>query len=149
MGSILSSKVSWFANYNTPIPAGDVEIMALLTSEKHKAVIERIRATTNKGHRDALKSTLPAFTPSCQCTNRNQKHVIRHSGLIQFDVDAKDNPLYQDWQELRAIISRSPNIAYCGLSVSGRGLWGLIPVAFTDRHKQHFEHIRRYFASEV
>lgn len=148
MRNVLSSKVSWFANYNTPTPSGDIEIMALLTSEKYKATIERVRSTIDKGTRDALKATLPAFTPSCVCTYRGQKHVVQHSGLIQFDIDAKENPLYQDWRELMKIISGSPNVAYCGLSVSGRGLWGLIPIAFPDRHKQHFEHLRRYFLSE-
>ena len=144
MKSAFNNKVSWFLNYNSPIPQGVVEIGALLQSTKHKAAIERIRLIADKSERDALKATLPAFTPSCVCTYRSKSKVVEHSGLLQFDIDAKDNPNIV-MADARSELQGVPNIAYCGLSVSGKGLWGLIPIAYPQKHKQHFEYVRRCF----
>ena len=141
---IFETKISWFRNYNTPVPAGEVEIRKILESTTHKPLIDQIRSITDKNKRTELKAKLPAFTPSCTCSRRNQGDVLAHSGLIQFDIDAKDNGGIS-MTELRKRISMSANIAYCGLSVSGTGLWGLIPIAYPELHKAHFEYIRRYF----
>ena len=37
------------------------------------------------------------------------------------------------------------NVAYCGLSVSGRGYWGLVPIHDPAMHKEHFEALQDDF----
>ncbi|WP_232074298.1 BT4734/BF3469 family protein [Spirosoma aureum] len=69
-----------------------------------------------------------------------------HSGLIQFDIDLKDNPHIRNYADLKAQIAKLPFVAYCGLSVSGTGYWGLVPIAFPERHGQHFDALKRVFA---
>lgn len=145
MKNHFEANVSWFKNYNSPTPSGVVGLGKILFGDRNRATIERIRTIEDKGQRDALKATLPAFTPSCTCTYRSQNKVVEHSGLIQFDIDAKENPSLS-MQGFKAELSNVPTILYCGLSVSGKGLWGLIPIAYPDMHKQHFEHIKRWFS---
>ena len=36
-------------------------------------------------------------------------------------------------------------MAYCGLSVSGKGFWGLIPIANPDKHRLHFTALKEAF----
>ena len=144
MHNVLETKVSLFKNYASPEPLEAADLSFILNSTKYKAVIEKVREMTEKHDRDKLKSTLPAFTPSCTCLYRQQSKVIKHSGLIQFDIDEKDNPKIS-MDALRKELSQVSNIAYCGLSVSGKGLWGLIPIAYPEKHKEHFEYIYNWF----
>ncbi len=143
--SILDVDVSCFQNYNTPSNPVTVNLLTWLTSNQYRKDVEQIRLTENKSDRDKLKSRLPAVTPSGVFSYRDQKSLIQHSGLIQFDIDLKENNHIRNFFELKQQISNIPNVAYCGLSVSGQGFWGLIPIAYTDRHSQHFESIRKSF----
>ena len=61
------------------------------------------------------------------------------------DVDEKDNTNIENYEGLKKELCKIPNVAYCGCSVSGRGFWLVIPIAFPKKHKQHFEFIRRFF----
>jgi hypothetical protein len=70
---------------------------------------------------------------------------VRHSGFLQFDIDLGDNLNVGNYPELKQLICQSPNVAYCGLSVSGTGVWGLIPIAHPDKHGQHFDFIKAWF----
>lgn len=143
---VLDVMVSCFANYNTPSGPKPVKMISWLTSAKHQATQQRICNETNKTKRDADKATLPAITPSAECEYRSADKVIRHSGLLQFDVDQKDNRHIRNYADLKAQIAKLPFIVYCGRSVSGTGLWGLVPIAYTERHGQHFDALKRVFA---
>ena len=37
------------------------------------------------------------------------------------------------------------NVAYCGVSVSGRGYFVIIPIAYPERHEQHFDALKAAF----
>ena len=143
---VLNVTVSCFANYNTPSNPKSIKMISWLTSAKHWATQQRIQSETNKAKRDADKATLPATTPSAECAYRSADKVIRHSGLLQFDVDQKDNRHIRNYADLKAQIARLPFVAYCGKSVSGTGLWGLVPIAYPERHGQHFDALKRVFA---
>lgn len=119
--------------------------MAWLTSTKYLTVQERICVETNKAKRDADKATIPAITPSAECEYHSADKVIRHSGLLQFDIDQKDNPHIRNYTSLKAQIAKFPFVAYCGLSVSKTGDWGLVPIAYPERHGQHFDALKRIF----
>lgn len=143
---VLDVTVSCFANYGTPSNPKSIKMISWLTSTKHYATQLRIRAEQNKAKRDADKATLPAMTPSAECEYRSASKVIRHSGLLQFDVDQKDNPHIRNYDQLKAQIAKLPFVAYCGLSVSGTGYWGLVPIAHPERHGQHFDALKRVFS---
>jgi len=132
-----STETSCFKNCFSPDDPKPVKLIDWLTSDKYADQVERIRATSDKKERDNLKRHLPAITPSGLFSERNEAGLIHHSGLMQIDIDQVENP-----DALKQQISRIQNILYLGLSVSGRGLWGLIPIAQPHRHKQHFEALK-------
>jgi hypothetical protein len=154
--SVLNVSVSWFegatpdANgqpqYN-PHPGGIAPLLRLVqpTNPATLAAIEAIRREPDPARRKALKARLPAFTPSGQFTRRGAAYLVAHSGLIQFDIDYAENRHIGNFADLKNEICNIPNVAYCGLSVSGNGFWGLIPIANPEHHKGHYEAMRYAF----
>lgn len=143
--SILNVEVSAWGNYfeaKTPKP---VILMKWLTSSKYAAQVEAIRKATTKQERDAMKAQLPAITPSGTFSRREEGGLLKHSGLIQIDIDFKENTHIANFTELKEQLARVQNIAYLGLSVSGTGFWGLVPILHPDKHKQHFAALKNDF----
>ena len=147
MKSILNVEVSRFANYDTPENPETINLLDWLTSDAYRTEIEQLRQITDKVTRDKIKATLPAITPSAVCSYRQESDVIQHSGFIQFDIDFKDNKDITNYADLKQQIGKIKNVAYCGLSASGTGFWGLIRIAFPERHKQHFTTAKNIFLS--
>lgn len=145
MDSILNIDVSCFRDYNTPDSPRSISLLTWLQSSKFADKVEQIRTYQDKAIRDSIKATLPAITPSGVFTYRKADSLVKHSGFIQFDIDAKDNPHVSNYANLKAELKKVPNIAYCGLSVSGTGYWGLVPIAYPEKHKEHFEFMYRFF----
>lgn len=145
---VLDVVVSCFANYNTPSNPRPIKMITWLTNAKYQPVVDRIRAESDKSKRDAEKATLPAITPSGDFEYRSASKLKPngHSRLIQFDIDLKDNPHIRNYTYLKSQIAKLPFVAYCGLSVSGTGYWGLVPIAYPERHGQHFDALKRVFA---
>ncbi|MBW7840793.1 MAG: hypothetical protein H3C36_14405, partial [Chitinophagaceae bacterium] len=141
MKSVLDISVSAFSNYHSTSPK-DVNLLTWLYSDKYADKVLAIRELSDKKERDKIKATLPAVTPGGTFSERRATGLINHSGLLQFDVDG-----VQDIKTTKQKICSLPNVAYCGLSVSGRGLWGLIPIVEPAHHKQYFEFIQKAFAS--
>jgi len=135
--SVLDVAVSCFKNYNTAGNPANINLLTWLTSTKYKDKVEAIRSTPDKQIRTDLKSQLPAITPSGLFSYRSQDSLLSHSGLIQIDLD---NLSEGDLSYLQKELQKLTNIAYLGKSVSGRGLWGLIPIPpDPSSHKDHFE----------
>lgn len=138
--SILSVEISCFANYQSTLPK-PVNLLSWLKSDKYAKQVDLIRKEPDKEKRNELKAKLPAITPSGTFTERSLKGLIKHSGFIQFDIDG-----VPDIQAVKAKICTLANVAYCGLSVSGLGLWGLIPIAEPEHHTYYFTFIQKVFA---
>ena len=138
MASILDTEVSCFQNYNTPDNPVTINLMTWLSSTKYQSMVETIRHEPDKDKRFFMKASLPAITPSGIFSRRESKSLVKHSGLIAFDVDYAQNKHIGNYKELKKEIIKISNIAYLGLSVSGTGFWGLIPIAFPEKHLQHF-----------
>lgn len=103
---------------------------------------------TNKAEVARLKKQLPAGIVSGLASGGiDEQHITERNGVIAFDIDAQDNPGIYDWEALKELLSLSPCIAYMGLSVSGLGIWGMIPVSDPMRHRQHFDAICEDFAT--
>lgn len=138
----LDVQVSSFPSVRKPDAPKSVSLLDWLKND-NKYVIQQLRflgeAYKNK------KRKLSGITPSGTFSNRSESGLIQHSGLIQFDIDGKDNPV--DMEELKKKIRYIPYVAYLGFSTSGNGLWGLIPIKHPDRHKAHFRAIKKAFSN--
>lgn len=143
--SVLNVLVSRFIKYNSPDNPIIVNLLDWLSSREFIQKVDLIRSIADKAKRDCIKATLPAITPSGTFSYRSEESLIKHSGLIQFDIDFKENSHISNYPDLKKQICNIKNVAYCGLSVSGTGFWGLIPLAYPESHKQHFEAIKRNF----
>jgi len=136
--SILDIEISTFSSYLSTEPK-NVNLLVWLNSKKYADEVQKIRNTKDEKKCKELKSKLPAITPSGLFSKRNAKSLLQHSGFIQFDIDCKDNTHINNYSVLKKQISNIQEVAYCGLSVSGNGYWGLIPISEPKKHQQHFE----------
>lgn len=143
--SVLDVEVSCFASYFKETDPRPVNLLTWLRSGKYAAAVERLRTVEDKAERDRLKAQLPAITPSGTFTRREARCLVRHSGLLQFDIDLKENGHIGNYVELKAQLCKIRNVAYCGLSASGLGFWGLIPIARPDQHGAHFDALATAF----
>lgn len=114
-----------------------------LFSTGHINIIRMMRCITDKEERDKWKRQLPQATISgVFAPTRAVKNMKQHSGLICVDVDAKENPEITDWEELKKQLAVLPQIAYCSLSVSGNGVFVIIPLRYPQNHLQQFRQLQ-------
>lgn len=144
--SVLDVEVSCFASYFKESEPRPVNLLTWLRSGKYAEAVERLRTVENKTERDRLKAQLPAITPSGTFTRREAGCLVRHSGLLQFDIDLKENRHLGNYADLKDHLRNLPSVAYCGLSASGLGFWGLVPIARPEQHGAHFDALKAAFA---
>jgi hypothetical protein len=72
---------------------------------------------------------------------------VQRRYYICIDIDAKDNVGVTDFNNLKEYIADLDCVAYCGLSVSGKGFFVMIPIASPKKHKEHFEALKIDFAA--
>jgi len=124
---VFKNKESQHQPYSMPL-------LEWLTSDRFKDRIELLRAAPTKDEMDKIKNTLPCAMPSLLFSGE-------HSGYIAIDVDGinhGDNLEYTPAQ-LKAKVSSIANVAYCGYSASGLGVWALVPIKDTSKHLEHFK----------
>lgn len=125
-------------NTGTRMPLG-----TFLFCKEYKDDILRLRAVFDKEKRNALKRSLPQATISGVFSpTRAKNNLSQHSGLICVDIDAKDNPDILDWETLKQDLSVLPQIAYCALSVSGKGFFLVIPLRYPEKHLRQFRQLQ-------
>ena len=125
-------------NTGTRMPLG-----TFLFCKEYKDDILRLRAVFDKEKRNALKRSLPQATISGVFSpTRAKNNLSQHSGLMCVDIDAKDNPDILDWETLKQDLSVLPQIAYCALSVSGKGLFLVVPLRYPEKHLQQFRQLQ-------
>lgn len=141
--SVLDKTVSRFASATHTAPENE-SLLDWLIEPKGRFwfLVNQIRASSDKYQRDQFKKQLPCITPSGVFNERRKAGLVQHSGLIAFDIDN----IGDSAEDIKTTLSEIPNIAYCGLSVSGRGLWGLIPISDASKHEAHFRAIELAFA---
>jgi hypothetical protein len=125
-----------------------VKLLKWLKTDKYFDRVQKVRNAESEAEQKALKKKLlPCITPSGLFDEAHSVDaLIEHSGFMAFDIDDDANPDIDDWQALKHQISNIKQVAYCGLSVSGAGVWGLVPIAYTEHHKKHFEAMEAKFA---
>ena len=129
-------------NIGTTTSLGD-----FLFCKEYKGEILKLRTIANKDERNVIKRTLPQATISGVFSpTRAKNNLSQHSGLICVDIDAKDNPEIKDWERLKQDLSMLPQIAYCALSVSGKGLFVIIPLRYPQKHLLQFRQLQMDFS---
>lgn len=139
-GSPLNITVSFFESVTSVTPRA-VNLLAWLQSDKFRPQVEAVRLAQSKEERSTLKRGLPAVTVSGLFRERNQAGLVKHSGLLCLDIDQQDNLHISNFGGLKTELAKIQNIAYIGLSVSGKGYFCIVPIAQPDHHKRHFEAI--------
>jgi hypothetical protein len=144
--SILNITVSGFENCKSISPK-EVNLLSWLTSDKYRDKVEQVRKIQDENIQKVIKASLPAITPSGTFSTRSEKGLIEHSGFMAFDIDFKDNSDITNFDELKKQLSKLSNVAYCGLSVRGRGFWGCVPIpgSTPELHKQRFNALAKDF----
>lgn len=144
--------VSRFVNFRQSDPSiieGKVNLFDFLDNPKYKEYVATIRSLNDPKEIKSIKSDLPCVTVSGEFSIRKARGLIRHSGYICLDIDGKDNPQITDVERQRDEIAKIPNVAYCSLSVSGKGLFCLVPVPnlipHPELHKEYFKALQFCF----
>ena len=144
MENIFDRRISCFRDKKDTTGVA-VTLRQFLFSKRHMAEIERLRKEKNEDERRRLKGLLPTATISGLFSYRDKQHLVEHSGLICIDIDGKDNPCV-DMEQLKNDLKRVKEIAYCGVSVGGKGLFCIIPIAHPVHHEAHFRALQKDFA---
>lgn len=135
-------EVSIFRNYKVPVPISTISLNEWLINDEYKTEITVLRQTQDSELRKKIKAELPAITPSGIFSKRCKDGLLKHSGVVCVDIDGISHiDLYKE------VLSRKPYVYYCGLSVSGNGLFCIIPLAYPKKHDQQFYALQRDFAS--
>lgn len=152
--NILDIPVSYYRNTGDTLGV-PVSLYVLLTSMRsgHREIIEQVRAARNPEEKNKYKKGLPLYAPSAELANRDAntpmvQKISHYSGFMQFDIDQKDNPGI-DAGKVRDMMIRIPYAAYVGLSVSGKGIWGLVRVTSPENLDKHFTHFRSMVESRT
>lgn len=99
----------------------------------YNELVDKIRQEPDKDKRSELKMKLPAITPSGIFSIRNDNSLVKHSGYIALDFDHVADP-----ETVKDYLGRLDFVLYCGLSVSGAGVWALIPIEHPDQHQRQY-----------
>ncbi|UUF15202.1 MULTISPECIES: PriCT-2 domain-containing protein [Flavobacterium] len=137
--------ISKFSNYKSASPIENISLYDWFRDDRYKDLVYYIRTLSDKNEIRKLKSELPCITPSGEFTSRNAKALIQHSGFICIDIDGADNLHLNDFVNVRDQLKKIKNISYVALSVSGKGVFCLIPIKFPEKHKEHFEALKILF----
>lgn len=148
MSGIFDIKVSFYSGVTCVNPTDVVLRDMLFGNEYRENVLYERLLKANKGDEayKAAKMRLPLFTPSGMFSSSKADSLIRHSGFICIDIDGKDNPDLDDFDEVKELISQVPYIAYCGRSVGGHGYFALIRISDPSQHQRHFNSLKEDFA---
>jgi len=130
-GSIL---VSFFPNSFITQPE-TVALGDFLRSVAHVALVEAVRAETDKAKRSELKKCLPCATISGTFSKREIASLVQYNGLLCIDFDEADNP-GQTPEAIKETLAQFDEVAYAATSVGGKGVFAIIQTNNTDP-KQH------------
>jgi hypothetical protein len=108
--------------------------------------IEKVRSITDKKIRAKQKALLPVFYPSGVLEGSKEDDSLAiHSGLLVIDIDEMptEGPCegftpdkLRDW-----LWYNYENIAFSALSVSLKGVFAVVPIAYPDKHQSHAQQI--------
>lgn len=119
-----------------------------LRSKRHISRILDLRRETDERRKKAIKLSLPSGTASGWfAPERKIEYLQRHSGFICIDIDGKDNPDHT-MEDVRGLLVSRDDVAYAALSVGGKGMFALLPLAWPDRHEEQFDALKLDFKEQ-
>lgn len=148
MNSIFDTLISYYANVKDNVGT-EITLREFLFCNQYREQIEAIRSCTDEEQRKSLKKQLPLATISGTfAPTRRADNLVAHSHLLCIDIDKKDNMDVEWFDDLKHEWSNIPQILYAAHSVGGEGWFAIFRIAYPERHREHFEALRRDFAHE-
>ena len=120
-------------------PIRDVNLYDWLTKTNGMLMkhVNQCRSCHDKIKRQKLKEGFYAIIPTGTFLEYNNEAMLSSSGLVSIDID------HIDTNEAKEKLKTLSYVAYAGLSVSGDGVWALIPIASSENFTEHFRSIQR------
>lgn len=147
MTNPFDTKISFYRNVTDNVGT-EISLREFLFCDQYKEQIEHIRSVTDEDVQKSLKKQLPLATISGTfAPTRRADNLVAHSGLLCIDIDKKDNPNVAWFDDLKKEWCNIPQILYAAHSVRGEGWFAIFRIAYPDKHKAHFEALRRDFAN--
>ena len=109
---------------------------SIIMGKEHKKEIEAVRQIdrqANESEYKKAKEKVLSYTPSCVCAGTTAKEIKQVNPLIAVDLDEKDNKGLSI-EEMRTKINSLPYVMYSSLSVGGKGMYALIPIAEANKN---------------
>lgn len=122
-------------------------ILNRIKDGKSKDIILKVRDEKDKEKRNFIKQSLPAICFSGEFSNRNDKSILKHSGLICLDFDGfKTN---KDLESARTKLTKDKYSYAVFTSPSGNGLKVLVKIPKDIvNHTQYFLSLQDYYKME-
>lgn len=79
--------------------------------------------------------------------SRRETHLQWHTGWLAIDIDLTDNEHLANFDNIRMVCRFRPEIALLMRSCSGSGYFGLVRLAYPDRHKVQFKALLNEYAA--
>ena len=128
-----------------PVPAEAV--LGLIKNGKWKTRIEELRKLSGEKFREA-KKRLPAFTVTGVFSRHNDSSLVDHSGLVQVDIDDKDNSELS-FSTIWKTACKCPHTFAAFQSPSGRGVKVIVRCnASRDFHSGSYNAAVEWFADQ-
>lgn len=145
MKNALDVQVSLFRGFKNPVPVRSVSLYDWLTVTDDNLLnyVDSVRNCADKKSQKALKESFWSITPSGTFYHQRNDSISEPSGFISIDIDNLPPELAK--QKLAVL----PFISYIGESVSGNGVWALIPIKSVSNFSEHFYHIKNYMMESV
>ena len=139
------TEISIFANARATDPQSIKlgVVLAAIQDGRWADKITKLRALLTRGGDayNAQKKYLPAITLSGSFSVRNAQSLLKHSGLLQVDLDHLDHPA-----KVRDQLAADPHVAAAFLSPSAQGVKAVLRIpADPARHNASFQAAERYF----
>jgi hypothetical protein len=74
------------------------------------------------------KKNRKALMPHGNFSQRSAAGCWTHSGIIQIDIDAKENPALHNWEAVRDLLGQQPHVLCSSISASGAGIFALVRI---------------------
>ena len=79
--------------------------------------------------------------------SRRETHLKQHTGWLAIDIDLADNTQLSNFDNIRMVCQFRPEIGLLMRSCSGSGYFGLVRLAYPDRHKAQFKALLQEYAA--
>lgn len=89
--------------------------------------------------KDGSKFTAPV--------SRRETHLKQHTGWLAIDIDLADNTQMSNFENVLMICRFRPEIGLLMRSCSGGGFFGLVKLAYPERHKDQFKALLKDYAA--